>query len=188
MKKFFIILIAAISNCGGSLAFAQPKNQAEPLLMRLLPEVGNTVDLRVPAERIKGVGMMMTFVLKQYPLPPEPDQAMINYYQAKHDFATTAILQPEGPKLYVELLEDFRALGVLHYHLRNRLAATARCIDNLIPSIGNRNEVGCYMRIWSALVSAHENAISRSEASISSDVRQSASIESHFLHRAENLT
>jgi hypothetical protein len=130
---------------------------------------------------------MMAFVLKQYPPPPEPEQAIINYYQAKHDFATTAILQPEGTKLYLELLEDSRALGILHYHLRNRLDATAKCIDSLIPSIGNRNEVVCYMRIWSALVSAHENAISRSESSKSSDDRQIASSEAIRLATAENL-
>jgi hypothetical protein len=187
MKKVLMLLIAVIVNCVGSLAYAQPKNQSEPLLMRLLPEVGNTVNLRVPAERIKGIGVMMAFVLKQYPPPPEPEQAIINYYQAKHDFATTAILQPEGTKLYLELLEDSRALGILHYHLRNRLDATAKCIDSLIPSIGNRNEVVCYMRIWSALVSAHENAISRSESSKSSDDRQIASSEAIRLAAAENL-
>lgn len=155
--------------------------------MRLIPEVGNTVNLRVPAERIRGIGVMMNLVLEQYPPPPEPDQAIINYYQAKLDFSTAKISQPEGTKLFLELFQDLRALGILHYHLRNRLAATAKCIDSLIPSIGNRNEVGCYMRIWSALVSAHENAISRRDASTSSDDRQNASSEAYFLQTAENL-
>jgi hypothetical protein len=182
------LLIAVIVNCVGSLAFAQPKNKAELPLERLLPELENKVNLRVTEERIKGVRVMMNFVLKQYPAPPEPDQVAINYYQAKEDFATATMFEQggDGSKILFELLEDPRALGIQHYHLRNRLALTAKCIDSLTPSIGNRTEVRCYMRIWQGLISSLENAIFRRGASKSSDDRQSASSEAFVLEAAEN--
>jgi hypothetical protein len=189
MKKVFILLIVGIVNYAGSLAFAQPKNKSlAPVMQALLPYT-NVVDLQVKAQRIKGVREMLNFVLIQYPTPPAPDQALISLYQAKQEYWQAIVLEQarEAIKIKDELDNDPRAKGILHFHFRNNLASIAKCIELLTPNVETKVEIDCYMRVWRAFVWAGGNARERAKILKSSDERESASMEAHFLREAELL-